>query len=278
MKRERRKARLVYREDLSSTLAIFRFEPEGGVPDFEAGQFLTLGIRLASGGTLWRAYSIASPPEEKSYVELYVRWAQVPVRGRFTTELWDMKLGDEIFWKPPKGKFTIAEHGPDGSPEKRRLLLVAGGTGLAPFISYVLHMRHIESRREVVLCHGASHVEELGYRELLLGLERQSRAEPGSWNFRYLPTISRPADEKNAGWKGHTGRVETLLIRPEGNGSSPVEKEIGKTVDPSNTCSYICGFEGTVTSVLAVAEPVGFRTERDPRPDGSYDVRFESYG
>ena len=57
-----------------------------------------------------------------------------------------------------------------------------------------------------------------------------------------------------------------------------MEKEIGKTIDPSNTCFYICGFEATVTSVLAVAEPVGFRTERDPRPDGSYDVRFESYG
>ena len=268
----------MHRHDLSSTLAIFRFELEGGVPSFEPGQFIPLGIESA-GRTVWRAYSIASPPEVTDYVELYIRCMEVPVKGHFTSELWRMELGGTVLWKPPRGRFTIVEHLPDGSPDDRRILLVAGGTGLAPFMSMVLHRMHRRSRREIVLCHGARHEQELGYRELLSDLERRSRdGEWGDWRLRYLPTISRPGEQANARWRGHQGRVETLLKRSEEAGPSAVEKAIGEALLPGNTCIYVCGFDGTVTSVLAVTGPLGFRSHRDRRADGSFDLVFESYG
>ncbi len=53
---------------LKEDLAIFRIKPlEGQVPDFKAGQFVTLGlpVRSENGKIVRRAYSIASPPEQK---------------------------------------------------------------------------------------------------------------------------------------------------------------------------------------------------------------------
>ena len=46
---------------------IFRIKPsESKVPDFKAGQFVTIGLHVPSEGKIVRrAYSIASPPEQK---------------------------------------------------------------------------------------------------------------------------------------------------------------------------------------------------------------------
>ena len=270
-----RTATLLERRDLTPDLAVFRLVLEGGVPDFEAGQFLPLGLELRPGEAVWRAYSIASPPETKDWVELYIRWVRSPTKGRFTTALWDRTAGDTVLWRPPRGRFTIADRKPDGSPDERRLLLVAAGTGLAPFVSYALHLRHVGTNREVVVCHGASHVAELGYRGLLGELASEERDTGG--RLLYLPTVSRPAEPANAGWEGHTGRVEHLLARTGGR-PSPVERAIGAAIGPDDTCIHVCGYEGTIHSVVGVVEPLGFRTLRERRADGSYDVHVESYG
>lgn len=273
--REPRLARLADRLDLTPALAVFRLEPEGGVPPFEPGQFVPLGLRLEGGRPLWRPYSIASPPEEQRHLELYVRLVRLPAeRPHLTAELWRLRPGAPVLWKPPRGRFTIADQHPDGSPDGRRLLLLSAGTGLAPFVSCVLHRRAAGDPRPVVLCHGARYAEELGYRELLSGLER----ELGPARFRYVPTLSRPGEERNAGWTGQVGRVESLLVRPEEGGPSRLEHVLGERLDPRSHCAYVCGFGGTVSAVVDALTPLGFRTRERPRPDGSYDVRCESYG
>jgi len=275
-----REARLVERRDLGPTLAIFRIEPDGGVPAFEPGQFITLGVPRESGRMLWRPYSIASPPEERRYFELFIRLSRVPAGApHLTAMLWSMQPGERLAWRGPKGRFTIADRHPDGSPDERCLLLIAGGTGLAPFVSGVLHRRRSRNARPIVLCHGARSVAELGFRDVLLELERASRAEGGErWSFRYLPTISRPLERENVGWSGHVGRVESLLAKPREGARSAVEEAIGAALDPRTTCAYVCGFDGTVAAALSVLEPMGFRTRANQRPDGSWDVDSESFG
>ena len=76
-----------YLRVLKEDLIIFRIKPsEGGVPDFKAGQFLTIGLHVPSEGKIVRrAYSIASPPEQKNVFELLVRWVKKPVPGLLTT-------------------------------------------------------------------------------------------------------------------------------------------------------------------------------------------------
>src|SRR5690349_12850108 len=122
---------------LKEDLTIFRINPsDGPVPDFKAGQFVTIGLNIPKEGkVIRRAYSIASPPEQKKHFELVVRWVKKPLPGRLTTELFNKREGDEISWVKPTGIFTINEKMPDGNPDNRRLVLIGGGTGLAPFIS-----------------------------------------------------------------------------------------------------------------------------------------------
>jgi ferredoxin--NADP+ reductase len=269
---------IIYKKSLTQELIIIRIQPDGGkVPDFEAGQFITLGLKprgaAGDGSLVYRAYSIASPPEEKRYFELYIKWILEPVAGKFTSTLVDLKEGDTVFWKKPAGSFTIEEKRIDGSPDTRRLILVAAGTGLAPFISYILHLRARGSRRQIILLHGARFVAELGYRDLLESLA--SNKENG-WDFKYIPAISRPDDPLSSGWIGYTGRVESLLV--EKQGESALENIAGEKITPANSIFHVCGYHGTIDAVTSILAPLGFVTNKNKRQDGSFDIKIEIYG
>jgi ferredoxin--NADP+ reductase len=275
------KARITYIRVLKEDLAIFRIEPsDGPVSDFKAGQFVTLGLHIPSEGKIVRrAYSIASPPEQKKYFELIIRWVRKPVPGRLTTELFNKREEDEIMWVKPTGIFTINDKLHNGEPDNRRMVLIGGGTGLAPFIAYALHMKAIGTKRQIVVLHGASYVDELSYRELLTELEEES-VDKGrdKWDFYYRASISRPQEWFNRSWGGQRGRVETFLRPKAGSDRSPLEELVGEKVTTENTSFYVCGWQGTVDGSLDYLVPKGFVTERNKRKDGSYEVKFESYG
>ncbi|MCP3917716.1 MAG: ferredoxin--NADP reductase [bacterium] len=266
-----RTARLLEREDLSPSLAIFRIEPEDGVPPFRAGQWMNLGLELGPRNEIvWRPYSISSPPEERAHLEFYVRRVWKPVPGVLTTALWERRAGDAILWRPPKGHFTVDEPEPGAELDPRLLLLLAGGTGLAPFASIVRHLAHVECERAIVLCHAASYVEELGYREQFTRLQQRD------WDFRYVPTISRPAHESNRGWSGRTGRLESLLAPGPTGAPSLLERELDTTFRPGATVAYVCGYSETIRNVMAELKPRGFREKRAGRAE--YDVLVDSFG
>lgn len=275
------KATVTYIRVLKEDLGIFRIKPaDGPVPDFKAGQFVTLGLHIPSEGKIVRrAYSIASPPEQKKHFELIIRWVRKPVPGRLTTELFNKKEEDEIMWVKPTGIFTISEKLHNGESDNRRMVLIGGGTGLAPFISYALHMKSIGSKRQIVVLHGASYVDELSYRELLTELEEES-VDKGrdKWDFYYRASISRPQEWFNRSWGGQRGRVETFLRPKAGSDRSPLEELVGEKITTENTSFYVCGWQGTVDGSLDYLVPKGFVTERNKRKDGSYEVKFESYG
>lgn len=275
------KAKITYLQVIKEDLAVYRITPENGqIPDFKAGQFLTIGTHVPSEGKIIRrAYSIASPPEQKKHWELYIRWVRKPVPGRLTTQLFNMKEGDEIAWVKPTGIFTINEKMHDGNPDNRRMVLIGGGTGLAPFVSYSMHLHAAQSKREIVVLHGASYVDELGYRDLLTALEDESLDKgKDKWNFHYRASVSRPQEWFNRTWNGQKGRVESFLRPKAGKDLSPLEELVGEKVTPENTSFYICGWQGTVDGALDYLIPKGFVTERNKRKDGSYDIKFESYG
>ncbi|MFQ6025415.1 MAG: ferredoxin--NADP reductase, partial [Nitrosopumilaceae archaeon] len=66
------KATIPYVQILKEDLVIFRVVPTDGIiPDYKAGQFLTLGMQIPAENykIVRRAYSIASHPENKKYFE-----------------------------------------------------------------------------------------------------------------------------------------------------------------------------------------------------------------
>jgi ferredoxin--NADP+ reductase len=80
--------------------------------------------------------------------------------------------------------------------------------------------------RKTVVLNGCSYADELGYVEELQSLEAEKR-----YPLRYVPTVSRPADPRNADWAGRTGRVETIV--------TDICREYG--LRPERTVVYICG-------------------------------------
>ncbi|RNJ77722.1 MAG: ferredoxin--NADP reductase [Nitrosopumilus sp. H8] len=276
------KATVTYVQLLKEDLVIIRLVPKDGpVPDFEPGQFITLGLpNPAEGGKIVRrAYSIASNPENKNHIELVIRWVKKPLPGRLTTQIFNLKEGEEILWLKPSGKaLTINEKLPDGSPDRRRIICIGGGTGIAPFVSFAQHFHATNDKREIIILQGASYVDELSYKDLLTGLEDDSIARGrDEWNFRYRAAISRPQEWFNRSWGGQTGRVETFL-RPREGGLSPLEELIGEKITRENTIFYVCGWQGTIDGVMDFLKPGGMVAEHEKRGDGSFEVKYESYG
>jgi len=276
------KATITYIQLLKEDLVIMRLVPnDGQVPDYKAGQFITIGLPnpTEDNKIVRRAYSIASHPENRKFVELVIRWVRKPIPGRLTTQIFNAKVGDEINWIKPTGKaLEINDKMPDGSKDERRIICIGGGTGLAPFVSFAQHLHAVGDKREIIVLHGASYVDELSYKELLSDLEMDSLDRgKDKWNFKYRATISRPQEWFNRSWGGQTGRVETFL-RPKEGGLSPLEELIGDKITKDNTIFYVCGWQGTIDGVMDFMKPKGFVTEHDKREDGSFEVKYESYG
>jgi ferredoxin--NADP+ reductase len=192
--------------------------------------------------------------------------------------LFNAKIGDKISWAKPAGNLTINNTLPSGEKDTRRIVCIGGGTGLAPFVSFAQHLHDTNDKREIVVLHGASYVDELSYKDLLTSLEDESIAKgKNEWNFKYRAAISRPQEWFNRSWAGQVGRVETFL-RPRDNGLSPLEELIGDKITQQNTIFYVCGWQGTIDGVMDFLNPKGFVTEHDKREDGSFEVKYESYG
>jgi ferredoxin/flavodoxin---NADP+ reductase len=276
------KATITYVQLLKEDLVILRLVPNDGlVPDYQAGQFITIGLPnpTEDNKIVRRAYSIASHPENRKFIELVIRWVRKPIPGRLTTQLFNAKVGDEVSWIKPTGSaLSINEKLPDGSKDERRIVCIGGGTGLAPFVSFAQHLHAVGDKREIIVLHGASYVDELSYKDLLTDLEYDSLDRgKDKWNFKYRASISRPQEWFNRSWGGQTGRVETFL-RPKDGGISPLEELIGDKITKDNTIFYVCGWQGTIDGVMDFMKPRGFVTQHEKREDGSFEVKYESYG
>ena len=226
-------ARLVRRVDETDDLAYFWVKYDGDPVAFAPGQYMTIGV-YADGKIVQRPYSVASPPRESGDggYEFYVRL--VPVM-RFTTLLWRLPVGHGMRMIGPKGKFVLE---PD---DDRTHLYVSTGTGIAPFISMIRDT--MDAPRKTVMLHGCSYADELGYRDVIEAWERE-----GTYPVRYEPTISRPADPRNADWTGRTGRVEAVV--------ESVCHDLGLRAD--RTVVYICGNPEMILNVERVLMDRGF--------------------
>jgi ferredoxin--NADP+ reductase len=232
---EQYNARLVRRVDETEDLARFWVRFDGDPTPFQPGQYMTTGV-YAEGKLEQRPYSVASAPRVAGTdgYEFYVRL--VPIL-RFTSLLWRLPIGHRMRMIGPKGKFMLE---PD---DARTHLFVATGTGIAPFISMMRETMADGHPRRTVMLHGCSYVEELGYRELLEGWERD-----GSYPLHYMPTVSRPNDPRNAGWDGRTGRAEAVV--------GSVCQDLG--LRPERTVVYICGNPEMILNVERVLMDRGF--------------------
>lgn len=221
-------ATLIGRNDLTEAIAIFRVRPDDGPRPFAPGQYFSLGL-IVEGALLQRPYSNASAAGSEE-LEFLIR--RVPV-GAFTPILWETRVGARVFLGRAKGLFTLQ------ADDSRAHLFIATGTGLAPFVAMLAAIHERPDPPPAVVVHGVAHVAELAYRDHLGGLHVDGR-------LRYVPTVSRPSEARNAGWDGAQGRATQVL-------PSLFETHL----DARTTVAYLCGNPAMVDDAREVLLGVG---------------------
>ncbi len=196
--------------------------------EFIAGQFAVV-LCPKDGKPIRRAYSIASPPEEKEHLDLLIKRVQ---GGVVTNWFWSLKEGDRFQVHGPFGKFVLPP------AMDFDLVFIAVGTGVAPFRSMTRSLLPKGFTRKISLLFGARYDGMIPYDEEWLELARRHP------NFSYLPTLSRPGPR----WRGETGYVQTK-----------VEKYFP---DPAAKRVYICGLMEMIEAAQEAFLKQGYRKEQ----------------
>ena len=218
------KAKIVKRQDFTDDLFIIWLET--GVPfSFKAGQYITIGA-----GGLERPYSIASAPYEQ-LIELFIEYVLPEYGGKLTPILFAQHVGDVVSMRPrPKGIFTF-------QPKYRDHVMLGTVTGMAPYVSMIRQYLHDgASGHRFFFLEGASH-----YNEFIYDQELGALAERYPDSIKYIPTVSRPKEPRNANWTGRVGRVNTLV--EEYLAAWDLKKE--------DTLVSACGHPGMIEDVKA---------------------------
>lgn len=256
-------ATLIDKIDVTPALSIFKIRPdepwgESEIADFVPGQYVTLGLNNEARpelGSVRRPMSIASAPEEGWILEFYIRWVAHPESDNPLTHLlWKTEPHQRIYLRPKAvGKFTLEDT--LGAADDRVKVLVAAGTGLAPFLSMARSRALSEadvSLRDLAILHGASYPADLGYRDELEALCRDRE-------LGYACTISRPGEAPD--WVGDVGRVEDYFLEDR---LGELEDRLGLGaggLTPDRAVIYICGLQGTIGKTIERTLGRGFVPE-----------------
>ena len=192
-------------------------------PDFAfaAGQYVDVtlpdpSLRDPAGPT--RSFSIASPPTAPSL--------------RILLRLGETGFKRSLAAAPPGG--TLLLGGPDGSfvlpaDDARPLVFLAGGVGVAPFLSMLAEAAAQARPLDTTLFYSNRRPEDAAYLDILADLER---AVP---RFRVVATMTR-MERSRRPWTG-----ETTPIGPE------LLARYLRT--PRGPCYYVAGSPGLVAGV-----------------------------
>ena len=175
-------------------------------PGHSAGQHVDVRLTAEDGYTAQRSYSIASPPEPSdigyydlgisnigiSEIELVVeRLADGEVSPYLTDEL---RADDQIEVRGPIGGYFVWPEHADAPVQ-----LIAGGSGVVPFLAMLAHHRLAGSTTPVRLLYSVrSDAEVIGRAEL---------APRTDLDVSLTYTREAPPD-----WTGPTGRVDLKLL------------------------------------------------------------------
>ena len=209
-----------------------------GWPGHRPGQHVDLRLTADDGYQAQRSYSIASAPEQPR-LELAVERLEEGEVSPYLTE--EVRPGDKLELRGPIGSYfawTVADGGP--------LLLVAGGSGVAPLMAMLRHRAAAGSDVPATLLFSSRSYEEIIFRE---ELDRLAAADPA---LRVVHTLTR---SQPPGWSGYRRRIDVAML----------EEVAGPP--PPGAIAFVCGptrlVENVATDLLTLGYPAHrVRTER----------------
>jgi ferredoxin-NADP reductase len=201
-------------------------------PGHLPGQHVDVRLTAEDGYQAQRSYSIASAPAAGRLDLTVEEIADGEVSPYLSEEL---RPGDRLELRGPiGGYFTWTEA--DGGP----LLLVGGGSGVAPLMSMLRYREASDSDIPATLLYSSRSWDEIIYRE---EFDRLS-ADPA---LRVIHTLTRSHPD---GWNGYSRRVDAAML-----GDASGEPEPGRL-------AYVCGPTRLVENVANNLVALGYPTDR----------------
>lgn len=247
------------------TLRVDTDEPRD---EFSAGQYTVVGLygseERSTNSTpevepidpeklLQRPYSIASATSQLQQFEFYI--SQVK-SGQLTPRLFNLNPGDRLFVsKRIVGVFTLAD-----TPENQDIVMIATGTGMAPYISFLRSYLIARPESKMAVIQGAAKQWDLGYYSELSFLENTFK------NLFYIPTLTE-ADET---WSGHQLWIEEILE------NNILKNEAGIEIDSKKTHFFLCGNPKMVENVSEWLYKRGYTKHSRKEPGALHIEEFWS--
>lgn len=190
--RQQVEGRIIAQEKLTHDITLLKVQLKGSL-NYKAGQYANLEIDTLPG--LRRSYSFASAPNPDGSVTFFVR--KVP-GGQFSSEINDKFLtGHNLLVDGPLGDFYL--RGGDAP-----LLMIAGGSGLAPIIAMLEQALAQGIKRPVCLLFGARSQRDV---YALREIEQLRSRWPAPFDF----SIALSGEPQDSDWLGSRGYITGLL-------------------------------------------------------------------
>ena len=220
--------------DLTHDIKQFRLELlEAETIDYIPGQYVQLLTPVYDDNDeeVYRAYSIASDPNQKNIIDLIIRL--VP-NGICTTYCFKyLKVGGQVKINGPYGDFRLSD-------TEAPIVFIAGGSGMAPIKSILHHMQAAGNKRKAIYYFGANKVKELFMLDEMKAFEAQLN------DFQFMPIVA--AAEEDESWSGEKGLVTEAVQRHLKNASE---------------CEgYLCGSPGMIDASIKVLLELGMSEEK----------------
>ena len=202
-----------------------------------AGQHVDVRLTAADGYQAQRSYSIASPPEDKYLMLTVDRIADGEVSPYLTDVL---QVGYPLELRGPIGGYFVWNAGSaadDGPP----LLLVAGGSGIAPLMAMIRHRANSNKKVPTKLLYSSRSYEEVIFRE---ELDRLAANDP---SLLVIHTLTRSQPPK---WTGYGRRIDRAMLAEAA--WRPAEKPL----------AYTCGPTALVETVASHLQELGYEPKR----------------
>lgn len=168
---------------------------DGILPIFEAGQYLNLFTEI-EGVRTSRPYSISSSPLQRAYYEITIAKTKAGFVSDFLLD--NVKVGDEFSANGPAGAFHY-------NPifHSKKSVMIAGGSGITPFMSMSREIFDNRLDREVHLIYGCRNSKLVMFKEELESLAKNYK------NFTFSLVLSDAED----GFSGRTGFIDAACLK-----------------------------------------------------------------
>lgn len=176
------RAEITSHERRSADIAVMGIRVEGEY-EYRAGQSVAVESHLRP--RVWRYFSPANAPRRDGTLELHVR--AVPGGQLSPALVYQAQVGDMLHVSAPIGSRLTVPAGP--GPD---LLMLAGGTGLAPLKAVIDQLTRDRDDRKVMLVVGAGFRHELYDLDELNSLAHQHRGLTVAPTLSSDPTLGEP--------------------------------------------------------------------------------------